>query len=131
MTELKLGQWLKTTIIPIENKRYSPKLSPKLKPLRRELKPFKAPKKQHDSEIVITGEIRVDLELEGVGAVAVISDGRPRLPRLAREVSLEVVAAEAPPVAKFIQRRDSESVDIGSWEPQRRVSPVEFRDRNS
>jgi hypothetical protein len=77
------------------------------------------------------GEARCYLESEGVGAVGVVHDWGPRLPRVPGEVDLEVVPAEAAPAARVVQRPERELVDLGGAEldglsPRRYV--IEGRD---
>jgi hypothetical protein len=63
---------------------------------RGELEPLPAAEEEDDGEVELPrGEARCDLEAEGVGAVAMVHDGGPRLPGVPGEVELEVVPDEA------------------------------------
>jgi hypothetical protein len=67
-----------------------------LEPRVGELEPLPAAEEEDDGEAELPrGEARCDLEAEGIGAVAVVQDGGPRLPGVPGEVELEVVPAEA------------------------------------
>ena len=78
------------------NKRRMRRSSARYLPRGGELEPLPAAEEEDDGEAELPrGEERCDLEAEGVGAVAVVHDGGPRLPGVPGEVELEVVPAEA------------------------------------